>query len=669
MPLTELDEKSINTIRFLAADAVQKAESGHPGLPMGAAVMAYVLWTRHLRFNPRNPHWPDRDRFILSAGHGSMLLYALLHLTGLDLPLEEIMNFRQWESKTPGHPESHLTTGVEVTTGPLGQGFANGVGMAIAERFLAERYNTADHTIVDHFIYAIVSDGDLQEGVSAEAASYAGTQRLHKLIYLYDDNEISIEGDTDVTFREDVGMRFRAYGWNVIGPIDGMDLDAIDAALHEAKSQTERPTLIICRTIIGYGSPHKAGTAEAHGEPLGNDELNAAKQNLGWPLEPRFLIPGEVLEHFREAIDRGRALEESWQKRMDAYWAADADKASEFARRIENRLPENWDADIPTFAPADGKVATRAAGGKVLNAIFKNVPEMIGGSADLAPSTKTWLDGAGRFGWDRRGHNLQFGVREHAMGSMAVGMTRHGGVIPYTATFLVFSDYMRPPIRLACLSEVRVIFVFTHDSVGLGEDGPTHQPIEHLAMLRATPHLWVIRPADANEVAEAWRQAILRVDGPSAIVLTRQGLPVLDRSVLAPASELAKGAYVLKDSTGTPDIILIATGSEVSLVLDASEQLAADGIKARVVSMPCWDMFEAQSPEYRDSVLLPNVRARLAVEAASPLGWRLWVGDGGDVIGLDRFGASAPGGVALKNLGFNVENVVRRARALLDGKG
>jgi transketolase len=667
MPFSELEQKSINTIRFLAADAVQKANSGHPGLPMGAAVMAYTLFTRHLKFNPADPEWPDRDRFILSAGHGSMLLYALLHLTGYDLPMDEIRSFRQWGSLTPGHPESHLTPGIETTTGPLGQGFANGVGMAIAERFLADRFNTLEHTVVDHYIYAIISDGDLEEGVSAEAASYAGTQRLGKLIYLYDDNEISIEGNTKVTFGEDVPARFRAYGWHVIGPIDGLSIEAVDAALTEAKSVRDHPVLIDCRTIIGYGAPNKAGTGEVHGEPLGEDELRAAKENLGWPLEPNFLIPGEVLEHFREALERGEQHQAQWKAYFDTYRLHHPELAAEFERRFRGELPENWDAAFPTFNAGE-KIATRAAGGKVINGIAKNVPELIGGSADLAPSTKTWIEGEGRFGWDPGGRNLQFGVREHAMGSMAVGMAEHGGVIPYTATFLVFADYMRPPLRLSALSRKQVIFVFTHDSVALGEDGPTHQPIEHLAMLRATPHLWVFRPADANEVAESWRQALLRTEGPSVIVLTRQGLPVLDRDQLAPVSELAKGAYVLRDTGDTPDVILMATGSEVPLVLDAARALEQEGIQARVVSMPCWEAFEEQPQDYRDAVLPPRVTARLAVEAASPMGWHKWVGSSGVIIGLDRFGASAPGDVAYRNLGFNVENVVAHARSLVNGR-
>ena len=668
MNTSELDQLSINTIRFLAVDAVQKANSGHPGLPMGAASMAYTLWTKHLRFNPADPHWPDRDRFLLSAGHGSMLLYSLLYLTGYDLGLDDLKQFRQWGSRTPGHPESHLTPGVEVTTGPLGQGFGNGVGMAVAERALAERFNTQDHTIVDHHIYGIVSDGDLEEGIASEAASYAGTQRLGKLIYLYDDNGISIEGDTDVTFRENVGKRFEAYGWQVIGPIDGNSIEAVDAAIKQAKANSEQPSLIICTTIIGYGSPNKAGTGKAHGEPLGADEVKLTKENLGWPLEPDFYVPGEALEHFREALTRGEEVQAEWKKRFNAYTEAYPGQAAEFSRMMSGALPDGWDKDIPVFAPTEPAVATRVAGGKVMNGIFKNLPDLIGGSADLEPSTKTWLTSSGKFGWDSGGRNMQFGIREHAMGSISVGAAQHGGVIPYTATFLIFSDYMRPPIRLAALSEKRVIFVFTHDSIGLGEDGPTHQPVEQLAALRAVPGLWVFRPCDANETAEAWRQAILRSDGPSVIALTRQNLPILDREKLAPAARLARGAYVLQDSVGKPDVILIGTGSEVHLALGAVAKLAEDNIKARVVSMPCWELFDQQPASYRDEVLPAGVKARLSVEAGVSLGWAKYVGDGGDVIALDRFGASAPGNTAMRELGFSVDNVVAHARKLL-GKG
>jgi transketolase len=665
MSASDLDQLSINTMRFLAVDAVQKANSGHPGLPMGAAAMAYTLWTRHLRHNPHNPHWANRDRFVLSAGHGSMMLYALLHLTGYDMPLEQLKQFRQWGSLTPGHPESHFIPGVEVTTGPLGQGFANGVGLAMAERFLSERFNEPGFDLVDHFTYAIVSDGDLEEGVSSEAASYAGTQRLGKLIYLYDDNGISIEGDTDVTFQENVGVRFSAYGWQVIGPIDGNNVEAIDAAIRVGEQDTEHPTLIICKTIIGYGSPNKANTGSAHGEPLGPEEVKLTKENLGWPTEPDFYIPDEALANFRQAVSQGAAREAEWDALLASYRKAHPKKAAEFERMMSGQLPEGWDKEIPAFTPEDGPVATRNAGGVVLNCIFDHVPDLVGGSADLAPSTKTWLKESGKFGWDIGGHNLQFGIREHAMGSIAVGMAHHGGVIPFTATFLVFSDYMRPPIRLASLSEKRVVFVFTHDSIGLGEDGPTHQPIEQLAALRAIPGVRVFRPADATEVAETWRQALLHQDGPSIMALSRQKLPILDRTKLAPVEGVAQGAYTLRDADGTPQIILIATGSEVHLALSAADALGAEGFRVRVVSMPCWELFDEQSQEYRDSVLLPGVSARLAIEAGVPQGWWKYVGDGGDVIGLDRFGASAPGSVVMDKLGFNVDNVVARAKALL----
>lgn len=660
----ELDANSINAIRFLAVDAVQKANSGHPGLPMGAAVMAYVLWTRHMRYNPRNPEWANRDRFVLSAGHGSMLLYAMLHLTGYDVSLDDLKAFRQWGSITPGHPENFLTPGVEVTTGPLGQGFANGVGMAIAERFLAERFNTGEHAPVDHYTYAIVSDGDLMEGVSAEAASYAGTQRLGKLIYLYDSNQISIEGDTEVTFRENVADRFRAYGWQVIGPIDGLDIEAVDAAVTEAKRNPDQPSLIVCRTIIGYGSPNKASTGEVHGAPLGADEVDLTKKNLGWPLDPEFHIPDDVREHFHSAIERGEQWEADWNDLFGQYQDANSDWAAEFERAISGALPDNWDADVPLFTPEDGPMATRSASGKVLNGLFKNLPDLIGGSADLAPSNNTWLKDGGLFGWEQGGHNLQFGVREHAMGSMCVGMAHHGGMIPYCATFLVFSDYMRPPVRLASLSHQRVVFVYTHDSIGLGEDGPTHQPIEHLMALRVVPRLRVVRPADANEVAEAWRQALLYDEGPTALALTRQKLPVIDREKYAAASGLAKGAYIIREAGGKPDLAILATGSEVSLAIDAAEQLAADGVKVQVVSMPCWELFDEQPDTYRDAVI-PRGVPRLAVEAGATLGWYKYVGEDGAIIGVDRFGASAPGKTVMKEFGFSVENVVAQAQALL----
>jgi transketolase len=661
-----LDQLCINTIRTLAMDAVQKAKSGHPGLPMGAAAMAYVLWTRFLKHNPANPAWPDRDRFVLSAGHGSMLLYSLLHLTGYDLPLEQLKNFRQWGSQTPGHPEHGLTPGVETTTGPLGQGFGNGVGMAITERFLAAYFNRPGHTIVDHYTYAIVSDGDLMEGVASEAASLAGHLKLGKLIYLYDDNRISIEGSTDLTFTEDRALRFQAYGWHV-QQVDGNDLEAVAAALRAAQAETERPSLIIARTTIGYGSPHKQGTAEAHGEPLGEDEVKATKEALGWPLEPAFYIPAEALARFRQAIPRGQECEADWQRRFAAYAQDYPDLAAEWERAQKGELPAGWDADIPTF-PADPKgMATRAASGTVMNAFAPRLPLFIGGSADLAPSTRTLLKGTGNFAAGHYGNrNMRFGVREHAMGAILNGMALHRGVIPFGATFFVFSDYMRPAIRLAAITRLPVIYVFTHDSIGVGEDGPTHQPVEHLAALRAIPHLTVIRPADANETAVAWKVAVEHREGPVALILTRQNVPIFDRTRYASAEGLRRGAYIMAEAdNGEPDIILIGTGSEVQLVLAAREELAKKGIAARVVNMPSWELFDRQSRAYRESVLPPEVTARLAVEAGVPQGWHRYVGLSGDVIGLERFGASAPYQVIMQHLGLTVENVVARALRLL----
>ncbi len=654
-------QQAINTIRILSAEAVQKANSGHPGLPMGTAEMAYTIWMRHLRHNPQNPAWPNRDRFVLSAGHGSMLLYSLLHLTGYDVSLDDIKQFRQWGSNTPGHPESHMTAGVEVTTGPLGQGFANGVGLAVAERYLAEHFNTDSQTLVDHYTYAIVSDGDLQEGVAAEAASYAGTQGLSKLIYLYDDNEISIEGDTDVTFREDVGARFKAYGWQVIGPVDGHDVDAVDAAINEAKADQDKPSLIVCTTTIGWGSPNKAGTHGVHGAALGEEELAATKANLGWPAEPAFYLPEESLQHYRESIEKGKVQEGEWNNLLNAYADAEPEKAAEFKRLMAGELPANWDAGLPVFSTDDKAIATRAAGSKVLNGLFESCKDLFGGSADLAPSTLTWLNDSGSFGWDKCGHNLQFGIREHAMGSIALGIAHHGGAIPYTATFLAFADYMRPPMRLAALSQERVVFVFTHDSIGLGEDGPTHQPVEHVASLRVIPDLWVFRPADANETAQAWRQAILRKNGPSTIILSRQGLPIQDPKL---TEGTAKGAYIINDTDGAPEVVLMATGSEVQLAQKAAAALAEQSIKARVVSMPCWELFEAQSADYQASVL-PAGTPKVAIEAGSSMGWHKYVGDNGGFVTLDRFGESAPGGVAMDKLGFNVDNVVAVAKQTL----
>ncbi len=679
----QLDQLAINTIRFLSVDAIQKANSGHPGLPLGAAPMAYVLWTRFLRHNPTNPHWVNRDRFVLSAGHGSMLLYSLLHLTGYDLPLEQIKQFRQWGSRTPGHPERGLTPGVETTTGPLGQGFANGVGIAIAEDHLAARYNRPGHQIVDHYTYVLASDGDLMEGVSSEAASLAGHLKIGKLICLYDDNHITLSASTHVTFTEDRSMRFESYGWHTQTVENGNDLEAIDRALRAAQAERERPSLILVRTHIGYGSPHKQDTFEAHGSPLGEDEVKLTKQALGWPLDPPFTIPDQALAHFRLAIGYGKRAEAEWNGRFSEYSKAFPDLAREFQQGMAGELPEGWDADIPIF-PADPKgMATRAASGKVLNAIVRKLPSLIGGSADLDPSTRTALEAMGDFvnprdeagnlqgsaggGWSYAGRNLHFGVREHAMGSIANGMAVHGGVIPFTATFLIFSDYMRPPIRLAALMEQGVVFVFTHDSIALGEDGPTHQPVGQLASLRAIPNLLVLRPCDANETAVAWRVAIQTRDRPAALVLTRQDVPTFDRTRFAAPDGLRRGAYVLDDAPdGKPDIILIATGSEVSLIVAASQKLIGNGVHARTVSMPSWELFEAQSRSYCDSVLPPSVRARLAVEAGSTQGWCKYVGDEGDVIGVDRFGASAPGKVMMREYGFTVDNVYERAMKLMD---
>ncbi len=664
--MSDLDRRSINTIRFLAADAVEKADSGHPGMPMGAAAMAYALWQRHLKHDPRDPAWFDRDRFVLSAGHGSMLLYGLLHLTGYDLPMEELKRFRQWGSRTPGHPEYGHTPGVEATTGPLGQGFGNGVGMAIAERFLAEKYNRPGHTIVDHFTYAIVSDGDLEEGVASEAASLAGHLGLGKMIYLYDDNHISIEGNTSLAFTEDVGRRFEAYGWHVEHVEDGNDVDAVDAAIARSRSVTDRPSLIRVRTHIGYGSP-KQDTGSAHGEPLGAEALRAAKEKLGWPQEPTFLVPDDVREHMRTAVERGEAAKSEWRRRMDAYRAEFPDEAAELDRALNGQLAAGWDADLPVFPLGSKAMATRAASGKAMNALAKTVPTLIGGAADLGPSTKTSLDGCGDFGDDRAGRNLHFGVREHAMGAAVNGMALHGGIIPYSGTFLVFSDYMRPSIRLAALSGLHSIFVFTHDSIGLGEDGPTHQPVEHVMSLRLIPDLTVVRPADPNEAVAAWAVAIRR-KGPVALVLSRQGLPVLDPQASDIRTGVSRGAYVVSDpGEEVPDVVLIGTGSEVHLVVEAAARLREEGVAARAVSMPSWELFAEQEQTYRDEVLVPGV-PRLSVEAGRSLGWQRWVGDDGAIIGVDRFGASAPGPEVMEHLGFTVDHVVRRARALLEGR-
>ncbi|HXG23596.1 MAG TPA: transketolase, partial [Chthonomonadales bacterium] len=654
--------------------------SGHPGLPMGAAPMAYILWTRHLRHNPRDPKWPDRDRFVLSGGHGSMLLYSLLHLTGYDLSLDELKNFRQWGSKTPGHPEYGHAPGVETTTGPLGQGFANAVGMAMAEAHLAARYNQPGYEIVHHHTYCLASDGDMMEGVACEAASLAGHLGLERLICLYDCNDITLAGSTALSFSEDVGKRFEAYGWHVQMVVDGNDLEAIDAAIRTAIATRGRPSLIIVRTIIGYGSPHKAGTSEAHGSPLGKEEVAATKRNLGWPEEPPFYIPEEALHHFRKAITRGAQLQQGWQECFDAWAKAYPNLAKEWLDGFSGTLPEGWDREIPTFGPEEG-LATRASSGKVLNAIAKNYPALVGGSADLNPSTNTALKGMGDFQnpanpgqgcdgavggvWGYAGRNHHYGVREHAMAAAANGIALHGGLRPFVATFFNFLDYMKPAVRLAALMKVPVIYVFTHDSVGLGEDGPTHQPIEQLATLRATPQIVTIRPADANETAEAWKYAVMHRSGPVALILTRQKLPTLDRAVYAPADGLQRGAYILKEADGgDPQIILIATGSEVALIVEAQKLLRQRDVRARIVSMPSWELFEAQNPDYRESILPAHVK-KLAVEAAASLGWHKYVGEDGDVIAVDHFGASAPYEVIFEHFGLTAENVTRRALELL----
>jgi transketolase len=661
-----LDALCIKTLRFLAVDAVERARSGHPGLPLGAAPMAYVLWTRFLRHDPRDPAWPGRDRFLLSAGHGCALLYALLHLTGYDLPLDELKRFRQWGSKTPGHPEYGLTPGVEATTGPLGQGFAMGVGMALAEAHLAATFNRPESRIVDHHTYAIVSDGDLMEGISSEAASFAGAMRLGKLIYLYDNNHITIEGSTDLTFTENVPGRFEAYGWQVLTVPDAEDLEAIDAAIRRAQAETARPSLISVRTHIGYGSP-KQDTAAAHGEPLGPEATKATKEKLGWPLQPEFYIPEEALAYFRDAVTRGAERQREWSERLEAYRRAAPELSAQFERSLRGELPAGWDADVPVFRPDPKGIATRDASSKVINALAKRVPELMGGSGDLSPSTKTTLVGFGDVGSDQdAGRNLHFGIREHAMGAIVNGMALHRGLIPYGATFLVFSDYMRGALRLAALMHAPSIFIFTHDSIGLGEDGPTHQPVSHLLTLRAIPAFLVIRPADANETAAAWRIA-LQQRKPVALVFSRQSLPVLDPDRYPIAAGVPCGAYTLVDAEGgRPQVILIGTGSEVHLALAARERLAQQGIRARAVSMPSWELFDARPDEYRRQVL-PRDVPKLAIEAGVSLAWCKYVGDDGDVIGLDRFGASAPGAVVMDKLGFNVDHVVSRARALLGG--
>jgi transketolase len=664
----ELDALCINTLRTLSIDAVQQADSGHPGLPLGAAPMAYVLWQYHLRHDPHDPGWVDRDRFVLSAGHGSMLLYSLLHLTGYAVSLEEVRRFRQWGSKTPGHPERFLTPGVEATTGPLGQGTANAVGMAIAERALAHRFNQPGHTLIDHFTYALVSDGDLMEGVSAEAASLAGHLRLGKLIYLYDANDVSLDGPTSLTFTEDVGRRYEAYGWHVQRVERGdTDLAAIDLAIAAARAQTDRPSLVLVRTTIGFGSPNKAGTSTAHGSPLGKDEVALTKRTLGWDPAAHFALPEAALTHLGGAVATGAAAHEEWQHRHDAFARQHPALARELAQRLTGELPAGWDAELPSFAAGD-KVATRVAAGKVENAIARRVPWLIGGDADLSCSTMTaLLDESSFDGQTGGGKNLHFGVREHAMGAIANGLDYHGGLRPFVSTFFCFSDYMRPAVRIAALNGQPIIYVWTHDSVALGEDGPTHQPVEHLMSLRAMPNLAVVRPADAAETVWAWRFAMQRKSGPTALILSRQKLPVLDRTVFAPAEGLLRGAYVLADGVGARvDALIIATGSEVALALEARRRLGEAGVAVRVVSMPCWEAFAKQPAAYRDEVLPAVVAARVSVEAGVSLGWREHVGSHGEILGLDRYGASAPGETLLAELGFTPERVVDAVRAVID---
>jgi transketolase len=652
---------------------------------MGAAPMAYVLWTQFLRHKPNHPKWPDRDRFVLSAGHGSALLYSLLHLTGYALSIEELTRFRQWGSKTPGHPEYRETPGVECTTGPLGQGFGNGVGMAMAERFLAAKFNRPGYEIVDHYTYAIVSDGDLMEGLASEAASLAGHLKLGKLIYLYDNNHITLAGEIGLTFTEDVCKRFEAYGWHVQSIEDGSDIEAISKAITAARNETSRPSLISIRTHIGYGSPHKQDTFEAHGSPLGPEEVIATKKNLGWPLEPTFYIPEEVFKKFRRALDNGIKLEEEWKVNLESYGKAYPELRVEWDRWMNSKLPEDWDRDIPVFPPDAKGLATRSAGGQVINAIASHIPSLVGGSADLNPSTNTALKGKGNFQypgsgdrtvegsvsgtWGYEGANIAFGVREHAMGSILNGIALHGGLLPFGSTFLIFSDYMRPPIRLAALMRLHVIYIFTHDSIALGEDGPTHQPVEQLASLRTIPGLTVIRPADANDTAEAWKIAIEHKGGPVAIILTRQNVPVIDRSKFNPSTGVRKGAYVLADpASNKPEIILIATGSEVHLALDVYEKLKSEGIQTRVVNMPSWELFEQQSENYRHEVLPPDITTRVSIEAGVTLGWHKYVGREGEVISIDHFGASAPGKKLLQEFGFTSENILNRVRSLLTNK-
>ena len=677
----ELEKMCIETIRFLAADAIEKAKSGHPGMPLGAAAAAFALWTKHLKHYPKNPDWPDRDRFVLSSGHASMLLYALLHLTGYELSLDDIKNFRQWGSRTPGHPEYKHTAGVEVTTGPLGQGLANAVGMAIAEAHLAARFNRDGQAIVDHYTYVMAGDGDMMEGVVAEACALAGHLRLGKLIVLYDDNNVTLAGSAGLSFTENMEMRFKSYGWQVQKVQEGNDVAAIDRAIKKAKKETGKPSLICVRTTIGYGAPGKQGSCDAHGSPLGEKELQGAKDTCAWPTKEPFYVSEAVYKYFRKAVSRGKKNEKNWLTTLAAYRQKDAALAAEFERTMRGELPADWEAALVEFPAGSKDVATRKASEIVMQSIAAKVPELAGGSADLNPSTFTWLKGLGDFqsealssqglhgmvggAWDYSGRNIHFGVREHAMGSIAVGLALHGGVIPYTATFLTFADYMRPPMRLAALMGLRVVFVFTHDSIGVGEDGPTHQPIEQIMNLRQVPNMTVLRPADANETLEAWRIALTNIKGPTTLVFSRQNLPVLDRQVLAPAAGVRQGGYILWESSRDPELILISTGSEVAMTLLAARKLAEDGAKVRVVSLPSWEIFDRQSQEYRDSVLPPQVTARLAVEAGIKLGWEHYVGLSGKMIGMETFGASAPGPVLYEKFGFTSAGIIAAAKEML----
>tara|TARA_B100001971_G_scaffold214562_1_gene252645 strand:+ start:938 stop:2962 length:2025 start_codon:yes stop_codon:yes gene_type:complete len=663
-----VEQLSINTIRTLAIDAVQKANSGHPGLPMGAAPMAYVLWQNHLRHNPSDPHWPNRDRFVLSAGHGSMLLYCLLHLYGYDMTMDDLRAFRQWKSRTPGHPETLLTPGIEATTGPLGQGTANAVGMAMAERFLAHTFNRPGHTIVDHHTYSLVSDGDLMEGISGEAGSLAGHLKLGKLIYLYDSNNISLDGPTSLAFStENVSKRYEAYGWQVLQVDDGdTNLNAIDAAITQAKTDATRPSLILIKTTIGYGAPNKQGTSGAHGSPLGSDEIALAKKTLGWDPEKSFFVPDKARSHFNVVVERGKRLHDKWKQQFLNFSNAHPHLAKDWAMALAGELPLGWDSDLPTWNTGE-KLATRQASGEVLNAIASKVPWLLGGDADISSSTNTMIKDAGNFNAQTgEGRNIHYGVREHAMGAIANGMAYHAGVRSFVATFFCFSDYMRPSARLAALDKLPVIFVWTHDSIGLGEDGPTHQPVEHLMSLRAIPNFTVVRPCDANETAEAWKFAMNQRNSPVALILSRQGLPVLYRANSGPATGLARGAYTLIDAEGDiPQAIIIGTGSEVSVAVKAQSLLAKEGFRVRVVSMPCWEAFDAQSNEYQESVLPTSIKARVSIEAGITFGWNRWIGDAGIAIGIDTFGASAPGPTNMEKFGLTADQVAEAVRKLV----